>query len=55
MKDVTDPQIQAVPVPLVVPDNGEKPASTNQFDPKFLEAVELVLQEDDELLKRLAS
>lgn len=55
MKDIADSQTPSTPVPLVVPELRKDLSDDKQFDPKFLEAVETVLKENDELLKRLAS
>lgn len=55
MKDVSESQPQSVQVPLVVPEPKAEPLDGKNFDPKFLEAVEIAMKENDELLKRLAS
>jgi hypothetical protein len=55
MKDTADSQTPSTPVPLIVPEVRKESADAKNFDPKFLEAVETVFKENDELLKRLAS
>lgn len=49
--DETDRPNESGSLPRVAAD---AQVATNQLDPKFLEALEVVLREDDELLRRLA-
>jgi len=55
MKDTGESQPQPIPALPIVPETNAPTLDAKNFDPKFLEVVEIVLRENAELLRRLAN